>query len=135
MKTKYMIISIIVLAAIVAILTNPNPERHKEVVKNKFYQYLQKPLMEDVTNAKTRREEAVRSIEMLLGSTLIDRIIDNLVSSENYLLFSITNISFEGKSKTIGYGVFGNVYLAKELDEAMNETLNKTMSEDLRKNK
>lgn len=126
MNTKYIIISTIVLVAIVAIFTNPNPERHKEVVKNKIYQYLHKPMLEDVANSKNRREEMVLALEMLLGSTVIDKIIENAVNSENYLLFYTTKISFDGTRKTIGYGIFGNVYLAKELDEAMSEFIHKT---------
>jgi hypothetical protein len=131
MKLSTLIISIIALVAIVAFLTNPKPERHKEVVKNKIYQYWQKIMLEDVSNARNRREEVAQELEILLGSTLVDKVIDNVVSSEDYLLFSTTKISFDGKSKTIGYGVFGNVYLDKELDEGLNEIINKTNSEDL----
>jgi hypothetical protein len=136
MKTKYLILSIIAFATIVAILTNPTPERHKEVVKNKLHQFLLMPMVEGLDNARTRLEEDTQSLEILLGNTLLDNIIDNLVSTDNFLLFSTTKISLEGKSKTIGYGVFGNVFLAKELDEAMNEALNNVkIGEGLNKKK
>lgn len=131
MKTITLIISIIAVFAIIAFLTNPKPERHKEALRTKIYQYLQRPMLEGVSKARTRREEAAQELELLLGSALVDKIIDNVVSSENYLLFSTTMVSFDGNIKIIGYGVFGNVYLDKELDEGMNEIINKTKSEDL----
>lgn len=130
MNTKFLIISIIALVAIAAILTNPTPERHKEVVKNKIHQYLQKPMLEGLSNARTKQEEVTLTLELLLGNTMVDNIIDNLVSTENYLLFSRTQISYDGKIRTIGYGVFGNVFLAKELDEQMNEAINKIKSSE-----
>jgi hypothetical protein len=135
MKASTLTFLTIAFLIIVAILTNPNPERHKEVVKNKIYKYLQKPILEEATNVNSRGEDAISALDILLGSTFVDGVIDNLVSTDNYLLFSTTNLSYDGKTKTIGYGVFGNVYIAKELEDAMNEALNNVMKEDKRKKK
>lgn len=127
MQTKHLIISIIFLITLLAVLTNPTPERHKEAFKNKIYEYIQGPITEDLTKAKTRGEEMVLSAELLFGSKIIDMILDNLISSDNYLLFSTTKISFEGKSKIIGYGAFGNIFLSEELDKNMEQFIKETM--------
>ena len=127
MQTKHLIIAIIFLISLLAVLTNPTPERHKEAFKNKIYEYLQRPITEDLTKAKTRGEEMVLSAELLFGSKIIDMILDNLISSDNYLLFSTTKISFEGKSKIIGYGAFGNIFLSEELDKNMEQFIKETM--------
>jgi hypothetical protein len=109
MKTKFIILLTISLLIICAIATNPSPERHKEAFKNKIYQYLHEPLSETLSNTKTIQDESIFTLEMLVGNTIYETLVDNLVSSENYILFSLTQISIAGESKIIGYGFLGNV--------------------------
>ena len=124
MKTKFLILLTISLLITCAIATNPSPERHKEAFKNKIYQYLHEPLSETLSNTKTIQDESIFALEMLVGNTIYETLVDNLVSSENYILFSLTQISIAGESKIIGYGLFGNVYLDKSLDKAFEQFLN-----------
>ncbi|MBK8442421.1 MAG: hypothetical protein IPL35_02955 [Sphingobacteriales bacterium] len=37
--------------------------------------------------------------------------IDNSVSTDNYILFSTTKYSLEGETKVVGIGAFGNVFI------------------------
>jgi hypothetical protein len=67
--------------------------------------------------------EAVQTLGMMLGGAIIDGLISNLVTTDNYVIFSTTKISWKGKSKVIGVGVFGNVFLSGKLDEVLNEGL------------
>ena len=121
MKKKYLILTITGIIVFVAILTNPNQDRHKEVVKNKINSYLQKSIKE--SNSDSQFKGATQVIGMLLGGTIIGGIVDELVSTDNYILFSTTKINLEGESKVIGIGAFGNVYVTRKLDEAMSEDL------------
>jgi hypothetical protein len=57
----------------------------------------------------------------MLGGVLIDKIIDNLVSTVNYVLFSTTNFSCEGESKIIAIGAFCNLYFTNILDKVVKE--------------
>jgi hypothetical protein len=123
MKKNYLILIIIGVIVFVAILTNPNADRHKEVIKNKLNSYIQKSMKESLTETDNEWEQAGQALGMMLGGALIDRIIDNLVSTDNYVLFSTTKISWEGETKIIGIGAFGNVFITNKLDEAMNEGL------------
>jgi hypothetical protein len=72
----------------------------------------------------SNRDESIFALEMLVGNTIYETLVDNVVSSENYILFSLTQISIAGESKIIGYGLFGNVYLDKSLDKAFEQFLN-----------
>ena len=121
MKKKYLILTITGIIVFVAILTNPNQDRHKEVVKNKINSYLQKSIKE--SNSDSQFKGATQVIGMLLGGTIIGGIVDELVSTDNYILFSTTKINLEGESKVIGIGAFGNVYVTRKLDEAISEDL------------
>jgi hypothetical protein len=123
MKKNYLVLAIVGVVVLVAILTNPNQDRHKEVIKNKLNSYMQKSMKESLTKTDNEWEQAGQALGMMLVGTLVDRIIDNLVSTDNYVLFSTTKISLEGETKIIGIGAFGNVFITNKLDEAMNEGL------------
>jgi len=45
------------------------------------------------------------------------------MSTDNYVLFSTTKITWEGETRIIGIGAFGNVFITKELDESLNKGL------------
>jgi hypothetical protein len=123
MKKNYIFLIIIGVIALIAILTNPNQDRHKEVIKNKISSYMQKSMKESLTNTENEWEQAGQALGIMLGGALIDEIIDNLVSTDNFVLFSTTKINWEGETKVIGIGAFGNVFITSKLDEAMNEGL------------
>lgn len=123
MKKNYLVLAIVGVIVFVAILTNPNQDRHKEVIKNKLNSYLQKSMKESLTKSDNEWEQAGQALGMMFGGALVDRIIDNLVSTDNFVLFSTTKISWEGETKIIGIGAFGNVFMTSKLDEAMNEGL------------
>jgi hypothetical protein len=113
-KTALIIGSVIVL---VAILTNPNQTAHKEKVKSTITAFYQEQLKKD----KTTSNNSFEAFGSLLGISFINSIVENAVSSDNYFLFSITKINYEGQEKSIGYGVLGNVFLSSKVEEAFNK--------------
>ncbi len=108
MKKNYLRIAIVGVIILVAILTNPNEERHKEVIKN---YYMQKSMKESLTESDNEWKQTGQALGMVLEGVIVDRIIDNLVSTDNYVLFSMTKIRWGGKNKVIGIGAFGNVFV------------------------
>ncbi|WP_291097840.1 MULTISPECIES: DUF4359 domain-containing protein [unclassified Flavobacterium] len=119
MKKNHLIIWIITIIAVIAILTNPNQDRHREVVKSRFNSYILESLKEKNSKTSAQWADAGKTLGNMLGGMFVDQIINNLVSSDNYILFSMTKISWEGKTKTIGFGAFGNVYLIGKIDETL----------------
>ena len=123
MKRGYLIFAVLGVLALIAMLTNPNQDRHKEVVKNKINLFMQKSTKQNLTEKDNEWEQLGQAFGMMLGGALVDRIVDNFVSTDNYVLFSTTKVSWEGKTKIIGIGAFGNVCISSKLDEAINEGL------------
>lgn len=41
----------------------------------------------------------------------------NLISTDNYILFSFTKATWDGETKIIGISAFGNVFRWKDLDK------------------
>src|SRR5690606_6475633 len=111
------------LILLVAILTNPNQDRHKEVIRAKLISFIQKSMSEALSETNNEWEQAGQALGVMLGGAMIDGIISNIVTTDNYVIFSTTKISWGGESKVIGVGAFGNVFLTGKLDEALDEGL------------
>lgn len=116
------LIMTVVLSA-TALFTNPQPERHKEAVKNKLSAFMQQSMKESLTQTDNEWEQAGQALGMMLGGALVDRIVEELITSDNYLLFSTTRMHWDGESKVIGIGIFGNVFLSKDIDHALDQGL------------
>ncbi len=123
MKKNYITLAVLILIILVAVLTNPDQNRHKEVVKDKLITFLQKSIKKDQTKPNDEYEEAGQAIRIMLGGMIVEKILDNFLSTDNYVVFSITKITWQGEKKIIGIGALGNVFLTKELDEALNKGL------------
>jgi short subunit fatty acids transporter len=123
MKKNYITLAIICLIVLVAVLTNPDQNRHKEVIKNKLITYLQKSIKKDQTKPKDKWEEAGQALGIMLGGMIVEKVLDNFMSTDNYIVFSTTKITWDGETRIIGIGAFGNVFITKELDKALNEGL------------
>ena len=117
MKTNQTTLFVIVTILLIAILTNPSQEEHKEKVIETYNTYYQNSLEESHVNS----ENVFASLGSLLSKTLISTMIENAITRENYVVFSLTKITYEGKEKSIGYGVFGTVILSEKIEEAFNK--------------
>lgn len=117
MKKGHFVFFSIAMLVLIAAITNPDTDRHKEAVKAKFDAYLQKAAREGIAESDNTWEQAGQAIGLMLGGALVGYAVDNLVSTDNYVVFSVTKVSWEGKSRIIGVGAFGNVFLSKKVDE------------------
>lgn len=118
MKTKY-ILAIIGAIALIAIFTNPSNDDHKEAVKNELNSILQKNIKQE----STETDGALQTISLMLGGVILDSFVDNIVRSENYILFSITKMPLGSDVKVVGIGAFGNVFISDKIEEAIEDNL------------
>lgn len=123
MKTNTIILAFLGLIILVAVLTNPNEARHKEVVKNKIFTYFQKQLENDKSGAKNEKEDLLNAAAILLGGEFIDIIFDKVLSSDNYVLFSTTKVTWEGQTRIIGVGAFGNIFVTNKFEESLTQAM------------
>ncbi len=77
----------------------------------------------DSEKEKSTLEDTGNAFGMAFGTVIINQLVENLVSTNNYILFSTTKVTLKGETKTIGFGVFGNVFLTSQLDKALNNGL------------
>lgn len=103
-KKRYLIIVIL----IVAFITNPNENKHKEAVKNKVNGIVM-PI--DASGYQTE-------------NPYIEQLIATHVSSSDYLFFSTTEATWNNQTITIGFGIFSNVFLSKMINEIIGKQFN-----------
>jgi hypothetical protein len=121
MKNKHIILIITGVLLIIGALTNPTQDRHKEAVKNKLNVIMQKSIKDSMKNSDSGAEQIGSALGLMLGGAILDRMIESTISSDNYVLFSTTKATWEGKAKIIGVGVFGNVFISDEIDKALKD--------------
>lgn len=113
MKKVYIFI-VIIGVVFVAIGTNPDQAKHKKAFKKSMNELV---LMSFIKNNKS--ENINESIGLVLGTSIFAAFLNNMVSSKNYILFSTTEITWEGKKMTIGIGLFGKVYISSKVREIL----------------
>ncbi|MBD3581738.1 DUF4359 domain-containing protein [Flavobacterium selenitireducens] len=123
MKSKYLIPAAAAFLLLLAVLTNPGSETHKESVRAELKAYFKQEMSaRESTTDENDWAKAGEAFGNIFATALIDRLVDNAVTSENYVLFSLTKVTWEGKEKNVGFGAFGNVWLSSKLRDLKNKT-------------
>ncbi|MCW3086247.1 MAG: hypothetical protein JWP12_3613 [Bacteroidetes bacterium] len=123
MKTKYLIFGIVAFVILIAVITNPNEDRHKSAVKSKILSLtltLQKPV-DEMGDVNSPLAQAGMGLGSMIGGAIVEQLVNTCVSEDNYVLFSLTKITWNGETRIIGVGVFGNVFLTDKIDETLKK--------------
>ena len=101
-----------IVAAVTLFATCPKPEEHREAIRE---------VMTDAVSAKLgAKSEVLGAVTSVLGHSILkqasDAAIDQLVHVDNYYLFSIGRIRWEGKDRTISVGILGQVITPSKED-------------------
>ncbi|MCC6384538.1 MAG: DUF4359 domain-containing protein [Bacteroidia bacterium] len=123
MRNKYLVTVIVTGIILIAMLTNPGLNRHKEAIKNKLDSYMQKEINGSQDETDNKREQSAEKLGMSLGGVITDALTDKLVSSDNYFLFSTTKLNWNGGARVVGLGLFGNVFITRELKDVLSESV------------
>lgn len=121
MKKLFLLLIALLLAF--AFYTNPNPQQHKDAVKEKVNTQLNKTINDKTAKDKTGLGKVGNALGKLLGGKVIDGAAEKMVTIDNYYLFSTTKIKWEGEENIVGFGAFGKVFITKEIDKFLEENL------------
>jgi hypothetical protein len=104
MKPSHVALFILGFILLTLIATNPSSEDHKRAVKDKYKEIIKK-----------NSEEKSENIWKIAGEEIVinfgEMVIDKAVIRKNYIIFSISSISFEGISENIGFGILGMIFV------------------------
>jgi hypothetical protein len=116
-------ILIILIIGILSFLSNPSESVHKGVIKTKMNEFLKVEANKLTKESTDSFAELGNSLGIIVGGSLVNVIVDETISVDNYHLFSLTKITYDGETKIIGIGVFGNIFLAPELNDVLKKGL------------
>jgi hypothetical protein len=118
---QIVILTVLFLAILTGIVTNPSEDEHKSAVAKLLKQSAFSEVLETATDGGNEYEIAGSALGYSLGVSFVDNIVEIGVTRKNYLLFSITEFNYQGKSRTVGYGVFGNVSISENIRRGMQK--------------
>jgi hypothetical protein len=119
------ILFFIVLVCLGAFATNPTSVEHKLILKDKMREYLNTEIDKMQLENDNKFAALGASLGAAFGGVIADKFIDENVVVDDYYLFSITNVRWEGKIKMVGVGIFGKVILHPDIDKKLKEGLPK----------
>lgn len=113
-------IAIIVIAIVVLALSCPDKQAHVNALNSAIISYFNK----SVENDSTKNAES----ELALGlvSSIVPKVVNSRLEVKNYFIFSVGELSDEGKSETVSLGILGHVFPLglkdpeKRIDEVIN---------------
>lgn len=113
---------IIVFIAGFCVVSCPDKEAHSEAIMENINELIDEEATKDVTNES---EKALALLASSLVSGISNLVIDSRLSVNNYFLFSIGRVTFEGKSQIVSVGLLNHVFtdindnLKNEIEERL----------------
>ena len=113
---------IIVFISGFCVISCPDKEAHSEAIMENINELIDEEATKDVTNES---EKALALLASSLVSGISNLVIDSRLSVNNYFLFSIGRVTFEGKSQIVSVGLLNHVFtdindnLKNEIEERL----------------
>jgi len=119
MKKTIVFLAFLFLVIAIAFFTNPTPSEHKAAVKEVLYEHLKKSMKTNFSDFSIDQNTGLGT-GMMFGGALVEMLVENMVTSEDYYLFSVTQITWKNSTRTLGVGLFGRVMISDKLEEDLN---------------
>ena len=113
---------IIVFISGFCVISCPDKEAHSEAIMENINELIDEEATKDVTNES---EKALALLASSLVSGISNLVIDSRLSVNNYFLFSIGRVTFEGESRIVSIGMLNHVFtdindnLKKEIEKRL----------------
>ena len=117
---KSNVVMVVVMAIVgLLIFTNPTVETQRENVKT--------VLMNGYSQmTKQKIDTEMQMSAEMLGNAFLSQFVSSFVTSNNFILFSITNLEIQGKKKIIGISILNNTFFLPEFKKTI-EDINKNV--------
>lgn len=116
------LVSLILLGFIllIAVISNPEEQQHQTFLKQELKHYFEEKMQSDSTE-QNALGDLILGFGKLLGGSVIEMVVKQKVSADNYVFFSLTKMRHDGEDHIIGLGIFGNNILFKDVEEVLEE--------------
>lgn len=125
MKSKHLIPVFFLIVFAVAFFTNPGEQAHQTALKAKS-----NAIMDEIV--AERNDVLSATAWQLAGTRLLNEFIDTNLTVDNYYLFSVSKIRWNGKAYPVGVGAFGKVYITRQLNKDVVQPIIDDMEEKVK---
>ena len=115
---KLLLLIIIIGIALVGVITCPQKDAHTDALMKLVNVALDSELSK---HADTEEEMGLAMFGSIIGSGIAEFVIDKKLLVDNYFVFSVGRIVFEGEEKIVSLGIFNHVFTMSE--EKLKENL------------
>lgn len=120
MKKLKRLFIVLLVVAIAAFITNPSKEDHKNAVKIKLGEVMK----ESMGNATNDLEKLGQDIGMVFGGALKDQLVESMLITDNYFVFSVSKVRWMGEEKLVSVGAFRYVFVSNKVKKVFKEGMN-----------
>ncbi|MDN5554014.1 DUF4339 domain-containing protein [Prevotella sp.] len=122
----------IVAVAIIIILAiaNPSKDSHKNAIKKELTEAMDKINEKDGYNDDLL-SMGLSIITKILDDNTVDATLDNMLNYHSYIIYSVSDVKFDGREHNVSYGFLGHVYtvnaddIVRCYENTMNSSSNK----------
>ena len=108
---KILLLIIVVAIALAGVMTCPQKEAHKDALMKLVDSALDSELYK---RAYTEEEKGLAMLGSFLGSGIAELFLNKKLLVDNYFVFSLGRIVFEGEEKVVSVGLFNHVFTEDE---------------------
>lgn len=106
LSKKILAIAVIIIAIVVLALSCPDKQAHVDALNNE----LMSKINQSIANDDSPSTNGVDELTASLASSIIPKVLKSKLDVRNYFLFSIGEITYDGKTKVVSLGVLGHVF-------------------------
>lgn len=135
-KPRWKVIAIVAVAIIIILaIANPSKDSHKDAIKKELTEAMDK-INERENGGDDLLSMGLHVITKMLSDDTVDSTLDDMLNYHNYIIYSISDVKFDGREHNVSYGFLGHVYtvnaddIVKCYESKMNSFSNEEISND-----
>ncbi|MFW9600861.1 MAG: GYF domain-containing protein [Prevotella sp.] len=135
-KPRWKGIAIVAVAIMIILaIANPSKDSHKDAIKKELTEAMDK-INERENGGDDLLSMGLHVITKMLSDDTVDSTLDDMLNYHNYIIYSISDVKFDGREHNVSYGFLGHVYtvnaddIVKCYESKMNSSSNEEISND-----
>ena len=127
MKKIVLFLIVLLGLAVIGYLTNPTEAMHREAA-----QEMLEKISENILSDYGIDPRILSTLGVDFQGKLVEELITNHISRDNYYVFSLTKVHWEGLNQVIGLGFLNKVYISNQVDDIIKKEVENYIKEKIR---
>lgn len=106
------------IVMVVLFTSNPSLQDHQSAVSAKVGQVLRSEVSSSGSETSNLEKIGIE-FGVMLGSSLLDNMVKEVIKRKDYFFFSLTSFEYNGENRIIGIGVLGNVFISNDVEQEL----------------